>query len=520
MKLSKKYIIIKGYSVFVFLLTLILPLHSQIFLPIIAADSTTHVEMNDPVGRPYGGGSGYFPIVTQAESDVVIITNDYSLLKSKLANASYGDTVYVNDNLEIEIPRGGSLTIPDGVTLASGRGRNSSKGALIYSNSFLETDYLFEYPAIMAGNNVQITGLRLRGPDSTSSSTNYGKQALGIKQEYSDNLEVHNCEIYNWYVFGIYIIESVNVNIHHNYIHNNQNPHIGYGVCNRNKTETTISYNIFNNNRHDIAGVKNTGMEPPSYTAEYNLMGPEGYSHRFDMHGCGYTDLWGCPNMYTKDDAGSENLAGGTINILNNYFLPMNSPKWHSVVIRGIPRDMANIIGNYFPTDYMSGPDYPVRQTLMWDDLIYSECKPIDTSYEWNLATGGGGRDATANGECVYNGILQSEPNHINFVDNIIGHPIYIRVINWDIQSGNQAWKIVGPDIKFTNLDVGSFAYGDFNNDGRTDILYQNNISWSGLTEWESTTDNYNIDSNHIIDFNGDGIEDRLNILHPTTIWP
>jgi hypothetical protein len=156
----------------------------------------------------------------------------------------------------------------------------------------------------------------------------------------------------------------------------------------------------------------------------------------------------------------------------------------------------------------------------MWGDPINGECKPIGTSYEWNLATGAGGTDPLSNGDCVYNGILQIEPNHINLVDNIIGHAIYIRVINWDYQSSNQAWKIVGPEIKFTNLDVSSFAYGDFNNDGRTDILCQDYISWSGLTEWEPITDQYNIDSNHVIDFNSDGVEDRLNIVYPMTIWP
>ena len=510
-----------------FLIILPFPLNAQFFLPIEMPDSTSATQspndpvvLNAPVGKPYGGGAGYFPIITPEGSNIIINTNDFNNIKTQLANASYGDIVYVNDNLEIEIPKGGTLVIPNGVTLASGRGRSGSQGALIFSNKFLETDYFFEYPAISAGDDVQISGLRLRGPDSTSSSTNYGKQSLAIKQEYSMNLEVHNCEIYNWYVFGIYIIESDNVNIHHNYIHNNQNPHIGYGICNRNKTDTIISYNIFNRNRHDIAGVKNTGMEPPSYTAQYNLIGPESYSHRFDMHGCGSVDLYGCPDMYTKDDASPENLAGGTINILNNYFLPMNYPHWHSVVIRGIPKDMANIIGNYFPNDYISEPDYPVVQTLMWGDPVNSECKPIDTSYEWNLATGAGGTNPTFNGECVYNGILQSEPNHINLIGNIIGHQIYIRVINWDFQSSNQVWRVVGPEIKFTNLDISSFVYGDFNADGRTDIIYQDYISWSGLTEWEAITNQYIVDSNHMIDFNGDGVEDRLNIVHPTTIWP
>ena len=483
-------------------ITLLVPLFSQ-------------PPKHSPVGKPYGGGSGYFPILSPEECTVVVDNNDFNNLKEIVENANYGDKIYINDDLKIEIPAYGIITIPDGVTLASGRGLNGSKGALIFSNSLLDDDYSY-YPAINAGNDVEITGLRIQGPEGTASSVNYGLSACGIKQEYGKNLEVHNCEIYNWYVYGIYLIESDSAYIHHNYIHNNQNPHIGYGICNRNKTNTIISYNIFNRNRHDIAGVRNTNMTPPSYTAQNNLIGPDGISHRFDMHGCGYTDLYGCPDMYSKDNAGQENLAGRTINILNNYFLPMNYPRYHSVVIRGIPEDIANITGNYFPNDYMVEPDYPVRQTLIWSDALNGECKPIDTSYEWNLATGGGGTDPLPSGECVYNGILQIEPNHINFVDNYIGNPIYIRQIDWGGDSAGFA--IVAPEIRFSDTDT--FEYGDFNSDGRTDIINQGYISYSGLTEWEAFTPNYSADANHLIDFNGDGKEDSIRLVPPADLWP
>ncbi len=278
-------------------------------------------------------------------------------------------------------------------------------------------------------------------------------------------------------------------------------------------------YNIFNRNRHDIAAVKNTGMTPPSYTARNNLISPNGINHRFDVHGCGYTDSWGCPDMYAKDDSGPENVAGTTINIFNNYFLPMVYPKSHSVVIRGIPADMANIVGNYFPNDYMNEPDYPVRQTLMWGENVNGTCKPIDTSFEWNLATDGGGTDPISSGECVYNGILQVEPNHINFLDNHIGQQIFIRQINWDYNGSNQSQSIVGPEVKYSPSYINQFEYGDFNNDGRTDILCNSYISWSGMTDWEYTTDNYTIDPNHIIDFNGDGNEDEISIVSDSSIW-
>ena len=84
----KKYFILFGL-----LLILNIPLHSQIFFPILPVDSTINVK-NDPVGRPYGGGSGYFPIIQPGESNIVINTNDFNNLKSELANAGYGNIIF------------------------------------------------------------------------------------------------------------------------------------------------------------------------------------------------------------------------------------------------------------------------------------------------------------------------------------------------------------------------------------------------------------------------------------------
>ena len=75
------------------------PINAQFFIPFGMTDSTVTRPLNDPVGKPYGGGAGYFPIITQNNSDIVINTNDFNYLKSQLANASYGDIVYLNDNL-------------------------------------------------------------------------------------------------------------------------------------------------------------------------------------------------------------------------------------------------------------------------------------------------------------------------------------------------------------------------------------------------------------------------------------
>ena len=136
----------KNYLSIVIILLIILPLHSQIYLPMISdATPPPQVIHDDPIGKPYGGGSGYFPIITPEESDIVVRSNDFEYLKATIANASYGDVIYINDNLNIEIPFQGTLVIPDGVTLASGRGRNGSKGALLFSNNFLIEDYYYVF---------------------------------------------------------------------------------------------------------------------------------------------------------------------------------------------------------------------------------------------------------------------------------------------------------------------------------------------------------------------------------------
>ena len=497
MELLKKYIKKKGYLVFVFLLTFILPLHSQIFLPITTADNTMHVEKIDPVVRPNGGGSGYFPIILPEESDIVRNTNDYNLFKTTIENASYGDTLYINDDLQIKVPDGSNFTIPDGVTLASGRGKNGSQGALIYTDE-IRTNYE-RYTIINVRNDVEITGLRIRGPDSTSSTANFGNWITGILQYNKSNLVIHNCEIYNWYWVAILLWYSENAIINNNYIHNNQKPSKGYGISHKDYTDSKISYNIFNNNRHSIAGEGDTNT---SYSATYNLVLPYGTNHRFDMHGIRDIDpniVDTCPNYCDPC-----NYAGNEIEISNNTFLMECDDLTRSIGIRGIPVTMANITNNFFNSDSF----YAVRQTLNSDAIDIGGC-PDPEPCAWRQGPG-------AYTNCYYLGNFDVETNHMAVESNSYKTSIYLRQIDWGGDS--EGYVIVAPEVQYTSTI--SFEYGDFNNDGRTDILYQGLVSWSGVSDWEIDSNSYNINSNHVIDFNGDGVEDRLKIVHPTVIWP
>ena len=69
--------------------------------------------------------------------------------------------------MQLEFTEAIDRAIPAGVTLVSGRGRDGSQGALIYSEALTENDKatgtgtpLFK----TAGKGVRVTGLRIRGP--------------------------------------------------------------------------------------------------------------------------------------------------------------------------------------------------------------------------------------------------------------------------------------------------------------------------------------------------------------------
>lgn len=515
----KKYIYLKAIStIFVTLMInviFIAQLNAQFFIPIGITDSTITITQpnNPPIGKPYGGGSGYFPIIKPEESNIVISTNDFNFLKTTLANASYGDTIYINDALEIEIPDGETLLLPAGITLASGRGRNGSQGALIFLDKIQSwLDYQI-HSIINVKNDVQITGLRIRGPDGSKSLANGNFRTVGILQNNGENLDIHNCEIYDWYFIAVDIRNSSNASIHHNYIHNNQRPGNGYGVRVGWKANANIRYNIFNYNRHSIAANGHLDQDKlPSYTAEYNLILPCAYGHRFDMHG--YRDVYqNDPDMLLSCNYWDPcNFAGDRIEMHNNTFvtIPGEAIKY-IITIRGISKTGAYITNNVFNTDYRAINQFLFKYYRETCDTC-AQCEEPVNAYLNEYGNPYVGNDSL----CIYWGDFSVPDNKMEVHSNEYAIDIHIRQINWGGDSEGNV--IVAPEIMY--FDTGTFEYGDFNNDGRTDVLNQGYVSWSGLTEWELSTEYHYIDPNHIVDFNGDGTEDDLRIIHPTTLWP
>lgn len=297
---------------------------------------------DDAVG-PLGGGKGYTKMVTKYD---YLVKTEQELIDT-LKKAKAGEVVYVEDKAELDfspwvIVEEVVMEIPAGVTLASGRGKDGSEGALLYSNAF-KTEPLFR----VTGADVRITGLRVRGPDPKIRKEPVGrwgkegrKKGEGNTKYYkwprSDgiiatgaNLEVDNCELWGWNHVAVYLNKGAdNGHIHHNNIHHNRRTGLGYGVV-ADSGSVLIESNVFDYNRHSIAS---SGWPGNSYEASNNLVGPHANSHLFDMHG-------------GRDRKDGTDIAGASIKVHHNTF---QAPDISALVVRGTPSEKVEVHHNWF----------------------------------------------------------------------------------------------------------------------------------------------------------------------------
>jgi parallel beta helix pectate lyase-like protein len=313
--------------------------------PCMAADAPSWVEIGGTVygakpdeRGPIGGGVGYTKIVTKGDYTVKTVDE----LIAALAKAKTGQVVFIPGETTIDLTariyiEQLVLEIPEGVTLAGNRGYKGSKGAQLTSDA-LKTPVMIR----PKGPDVRITGLRIRGPNPKRYLTHHRRAfgaggdghkyyyklptSNGIRMEHA-RLEVDNCEISAFSHAGVDLRKGDKHKIHHNYIHHCQYNGLGYGVC-HDTASSLIEYNLFNRNRHSIAG---TGRPGCGYVARHNIELGVSLSHCFDMHG-------------GRDRKDRTTIAGTTIEIHNNTFRAPQTP----IVIRGVPQDKCDIHHNWF----------------------------------------------------------------------------------------------------------------------------------------------------------------------------
>lgn len=267
-----------------------------------------------PDDNPIGGGEGYDDIYTSG--DITVTTADE--LKAALSEAEAGQVIYVPDGVEIDLTGESSLSIPGGVTLAGSRGHEGSPGALIKrlsGGNMLST----------AGDDVRITGLRFEGAYGGTERIDMSASFLSINHF---NVEVDNCEVYNFNVRGIGVGQSaMDAYIHHNFMHHIWRSGLGYPVSSS-SSNTRVIANRFNMGRHHIAS---SGSPGSGYEFAYNWIGPEAISHHVDMHG-------------GRDRGDGTDIAGDWMHVHHNTFLGTVRP----VAVRGVPSQGTWIHSNWF----------------------------------------------------------------------------------------------------------------------------------------------------------------------------
>lgn len=301
------------------------------------------------------------PGAAVAGADVVSITSGDQVEALRQGLQTRGTMVEVADGVRMNLTDQGRFSIAEGVTLSGGRTPKTA-GPLLFIK---KPASLFK----IDGNRVRITGMRIGGPDLGVPGGGY---PFGISVDSHTGIEIDHNEVYGFRGEAIDIRDSRNViglrdhriRVHDNWIHHNQ--HIGshgYGVVVSAGAMADIERNVFDWNRHAIAG---DGSNGSGYRAYDNLVLQHGglhrwigfwvHTHQFDMHGqrnCGVRGTF-------SDSAFNCGRAGYSMDVYYNSFLYDDG---NAVKLRGTPERKpcgATVASNVFAHDDL---DDAVEQT-------------------------------------------------------------------------------------------------------------------------------------------------------------
>ncbi len=277
-------------------------------------------------GTPWrvGGGAGYPDVIDPASACTTVVSTRDQLV-SALAVARPGTAVYISDSADIDLT-GISVTVPDFVTLASGRGRGGSEGALLRSATPNPLGML------VLGEGTRVTGLRIVGHNETTVTEcaegwrSHCDYSRGIRTSLDS--EVDNNEL-RGHVLAAVAVSRPGVHVHHNRIVNNRREHLGYGVHVEDVTgaAAVIEWNFFDYNRHSVAGSGHRGQR---YWVRYNYVGGHATGHAFDMH---HAPLEGAEGT----------VAGTHLEVYGNVVMV---PDYSTFRVRGRPTEGAWVYGN------------------------------------------------------------------------------------------------------------------------------------------------------------------------------
>ncbi|MFA4901866.1 MAG: hypothetical protein WC600_03885 [Desulfobaccales bacterium] len=232
---------------------------------------------------------------------------------------------------------------------------------------------------MIRGDNIRFSGFRLQGPTSGIGQGDDNKEKGILISPLPatgpiHNIEISNMEIFHWSGVGVQVDDNVDmaergrlfntnvgaVRIRNNYFHHNRHgAGEGYGVSSTAGAYVLIEQNVFDENRHAIAGgSKNSkGNDYSGYTARDNLILSGGGKHcsefflfaltgwRFNCWQTHQIDMHGDKNEWYSSHNWQCGTAGETIIIQRNTILYTSGL---AIKIRGNPADKAVVDGNVF----------------------------------------------------------------------------------------------------------------------------------------------------------------------------
>jgi hypothetical protein len=376
--------------------------------------------------------------------------------------------INVANQVQMNLSGRSNIVVAPGVRLIGGRTPREPGPRLYTTTSPTRLFVLAKmgWPENTWADNVRISGLRIDG--GVMGVAGEGTPAAtGITVHSCVNVEIDNNEIYGWRGSGVDVRDlddqrialgsnPMTVRIHDNYIHHNQHEgKLGYGVVASKGAYALIEKNVFDWNRHAIAG---DGSDGSGYLAYRNLVLEEGglhewllvgwyHTHMFDMHG--QDDCWGDRNC---------GPAGEYMDIRYNSFLFTADSAFK---LRGTPAIRADVAQNVFKHRSLFDTLGPVNTFIVgalsqtesglteWDNQV-----DVDESDEY--------------GRCDFD------------ADGILDDFFATGATWWFNSGGDRHWVYLNTSTR----RLAELTLGDVTGDGRCDVVAGGVVSSGGTGPW------------------------------------